>query len=166
MAVNAQYLKKNYPKFPLVFAGQKGWLMEDSEEYIKQPGMQNQVLLLGYVTDDELLWLYQNCFLNLYSSNFECFGLPVLEAMQFGAPTLTNQDTSLSEITYSEGLLKTNDQKDWLDAMIAFQENAEFRQTLIKKGYAYVEKFTWEKSAAQTVNFYQKILKMPKLYQE
>lgn len=163
--VYAEYLKSDHPKYPLVIVGQNGWLMNDFQDYLKQLEIEQHVIFLGYVSDEELIWLYQNCFVNLYPSLFEGFGLPVLEALQFGAPTLTNQNTSMDEIIYSEGSLLTNDKNTWLKAMIAFHENVELRNTFKIKGYECLKKFNWKKSADQTYDFYQKIRKLPKFNQ-
>jgi glycosyltransferase involved in cell wall biosynthesis len=54
--------------------------------------------VLGYVNDDELAWLYANCFTIVYPSLYEGFGLPVLEAMSMGAAVVTSQVTSLPEV--------------------------------------------------------------------
>jgi len=160
--VYAEYLKKTHFKFPLVLAGQKGWLVDDFEDYLKKLNIEENVIVLGYVSDEELSWLYQNCFVNLYPSSFEGFGLPVLEALELGAATLTNKNTSMDEIIYSEGQLSLNDKNQWLDKMLAFHEPCNLRDLMINKGFQQAKKFTWNNSAKKTINFYQKILKMPK----
>ena len=59
--------------------------MEDFQKHLSELGIAAYILMTGYVSDQELIWLYRNCYANLYPSLFEGFGLPVLEGMQFGA---------------------------------------------------------------------------------
>jgi hypothetical protein len=87
----ARYLAAGGTPMPLVLAGGKGWLMEDFQKHLHDLGVQAHVIMTGYVSDEELIWLYRNCYANLYPSLFEGFGLPVLEGMQFGAPTVTTR---------------------------------------------------------------------------
>lgn len=72
--------------------------MADFQAYLKNLGISEDVIMTGYVSDPELTWLYQNCYANLYPSLFEGFGLPVLEGMQFVAPALVSNTTSLPEV--------------------------------------------------------------------
>lgn len=91
-------LMKLFPDKNLYLAG------NDNTEYgtfIKQriasEGIDN-VHLLGKVSEEEKVWLYANCEAFLFPSTFEGFGLPVIEAMQFGKPVFSSKETSLKEI--------------------------------------------------------------------
>src|SRR5215216_272052 len=90
---------------PLVHAGGPGWLMNDFKRQICNLSLQKDVILLGYVDDTALQWLYQNCFAFVYPSYFEGFGLPVLEAMSLGAAVITSNITSIPEIIGQAGIL-------------------------------------------------------------
>ncbi|WP_291570944.1 glycosyltransferase [Bradyrhizobium sp.] len=57
----ARYLDAGGRPMPLVFAGGRGWMMEDFQDYLAELGILNHVELPGYVTDDEMIWLYRNC---------------------------------------------------------------------------------------------------------
>ena len=58
----------------------------------------NSVILLGYVSDNDLVTLYQTCALFVFPSFHEGFGLPILEAMSCGAPAIGSNCTSIPEI--------------------------------------------------------------------
>lgn len=161
--VYADYLSKTKSPYPLVFAGKKGWLMDDFELHIQKLGLEKHVLLLGYVSDEELGWLYQHCFANLYPSLFEGFGLPVLEGIQLGAPTIASNESSMPEILQDGVLLSPYDKNIWVDAMLELQIDSQWRNSLIEKGYRAGQKFSWEKSAQKLENFYHKINSMPDL---
>lgn len=67
------------------------------KDRIETEGIYN-VALLGAVTEEEKVWLYANCEAFLFPSLLEGFGLPVIEAMQFGKPVFSSQETSLKEV--------------------------------------------------------------------
>ncbi len=108
---------------PLVLAGGKGWLMEDFRAS-QLLGLEADIVLTGYVSDDELVWLYRNCYANLYPSLFEGFGLPVLEGMQFGAATIASSATSIPEVAGDAAiLLPPEDTEGWAQAMLGLAAN-------------------------------------------
>ena len=72
----AQHKARSGKPLPLVHAGGPGWLMNDFKDQIRKLNLQDDVILLGYVDDITLQWLYQNCFAFVYPSFFEGFGLP------------------------------------------------------------------------------------------
>ena len=157
------YLENTSIKYPLVLAGGKGWMEDDLELLIDRSGLLDHVQLLGYVSDEELAWLYSKCFAFLYPSLYEGFGLPVLEAMGFGAPVITSNTTSipeiagdavhyvdpLSEIAMVEGLLKIEREKS-------------YRKELREKAHLQSKQFSFEKSAEAVLQIYKQILKLPK----
>lgn len=91
-------LMKLLPEYNLYIAGHKGTSYADSiEEYIKKENI-NNVFLVGTITNNDRVWLYQHCEAFLFPSLFEGFGLPVIEAMLFGKPVFCSTETSLKEI--------------------------------------------------------------------
>src|SRR5258708_36874763 len=95
-----QGLRKSRPddKSPqLVIAGKRGWL-DDEIFRAAQDGLNENVKFIGYVPEEDLSALYSGALCFVYPSYFEGFGLPVLEAMQCGAPVITGNQTSLPEV--------------------------------------------------------------------
>jgi glycosyltransferase involved in cell wall biosynthesis len=91
-------LMKLLPEYNLYIAGHKGTSYAGSiEEYIKKENI-NNVFLVGTITNDDRVWLYQHCEAFLFPSLFEGFGLPIIEAMLFGKPVFSSTETSLKEI--------------------------------------------------------------------
>lgn len=159
----AHYLEANGKPMPLVFAGGKGWLMDDFQKYIQELGIESSVIFTGYVSDEELIWLYRSCYAHIYPSLFEGFGLPVLEGMQFGAPTLTSNTTSIPEIG-SEGaiLLSPYDSNPWTQAMLHLSNHPHERFELRKMAQKRAAEFSWQHSANQLLSLYDKAMTMPK----
>lgn len=140
---------------PLVHAGGPGWLMQDFKEQIHKLGLQNDVILLGYVDDMTLQWLYHQCFAFVYPSRFEGFGLPVLEAMSLGAAVITSNTTSIPEIAGEAGILVDPTQ----DGQIAnaMNELAGDEKRLTELRSAAIQRaalFGWERAAQQTLELY------------
>lgn len=158
-----RYLDESEAKLPMIFAGGKGWLMDDFIIEIKERGLEQKVILTGYVSDEELVCLYQNCFGNLYPALYEGFGLPVLEGMQFGAPTACANTTSLPEVAGDAGAqLDPIDERLWTDFMLRLEKEPDYRLRLSRSGPLQAGKFTSEKSARDCHKFYEKVITMNK----
>ena len=91
-------------------------------------------------------------------SLYEGFGLPVLEAMEYGCPVITSNISSLPEAGGDAALYvdpqSTDDLKKSLELVI---NDKKLREKLIKKGYEQVKKFSWEKTARETLKVITKI---------
>jgi len=159
----ARYLQRGGRSMPLVLAGGKGWLMDDFQKQVCELGLADSVIMTGYVSDDELIWLYRNCYANLYPSLFEGFGLPVLEGMQFGAPTLTSKSTSMPEVAGDAALIFDPENSEaWTEAMLQLSENREFRAQLSASAQKQAEKFNRKYGAASLLKLYEEAAASPK----
>jgi glycosyltransferase involved in cell wall biosynthesis len=88
-----------------VVAGGKGWGDLDLLALLKKNGLVESVKLLGYVDEQQLALLYANARFLAMPSIYEGFGLPLVEAMQYGTPVLTSDKGCLAEIAGDAGLL-------------------------------------------------------------
>jgi glycosyltransferase involved in cell wall biosynthesis len=159
----ARYLEAGGRPLPLVLAGGKGWLMEDFKDYLAELGISDRVILTGYVSDNELIWLYRNCYANLYPSVFEGFGLPVLEGMQFGAPTLSSNTTSMPEVAGEAAMLLTpHDYHAWTQAMLDLVSDRDRRDRMSLDASARARKFDWQRSATAMLAIYEEATHSPK----
>ena len=159
----ARYLALGGMPMPLVLAGGKGWLMEDFQKHLSDLGIAAHVVMTGYVSDEELIWLYRNCYANLYPSLFEGFGLPVLEGMQFGAPTLTSNSTSIPEVAGKAAiLLAPEDAEGWAQAMLRLAADKAERDRLSSAAREQAGRFVWKVSAAALLQLYDEASAAPK----
>ncbi len=162
---NQQRLLEAYAKLnsisldvpPLIFAGGKGWMMNDFEMMIERLGLQDKVILLGYVEDNELQWLYQNCFAFIYPSLFEGFGLPVLEAMVLGAMVIASNISSIPEIMGEIGIYC--DPLD-IDSIFCAMKNLSTmnvneQNSLKEKLKNRAKIFSWKNSAKEILKIYE-----------
>jgi glycosyltransferase involved in cell wall biosynthesis len=159
----ARYLKAGGRPMPLVLAGGKGWLMDDFHEHIERMGVHDHVILLGYVSDEEMIWLFRNCFANLYPSLFEGFGLPILEGMQFGAPTLSSNATSMPEVGGEAAiLLSPLDAQAWTQTMLSLNSDRGKRNALALAARQQASRFLWKESAKAVLGIYEEAMMRPK----
>jgi glycosyltransferase involved in cell wall biosynthesis len=155
----SQAKKEHGLVFKLALAGGKGWCEDDLGEYIQSLGIENDVYLLGYVTDDQLIWLYKNCYAFVYPSLFEGFGLPVVEAMSLGAAVITSNSSSLPEVA-GEAAISVNPENEnkIMDAILNLNKNDELRLDLKQKAYKWSKKFSWGKAAQQVLEVYSEVI--------
>lgn len=145
-------LISQYPNIVLVIVGKKGWQYDDILVAPKKFGIENRVMFLENVTDEDLPSFYKNALCFVLPSLYEGFGLPVLEAMKYGCPVVTSNTSSLPEAGGDAALyvdpLSTDDIAKKLELII---KDEDLRKKLIKKGYEQVNKFSWEKTAKETL---------------
>lgn len=140
----------NYPKLKLKIVGKYGW-----GDDIKP---QKNVEILGYVTNKQLIALHQNAFCLVYPSLYEGFGLPVLNSMSCGVPVITSNTSSLPEITQNSGILVDPTKPIEIQkAIIRLLSNPSLHKKLSKQGLLSSRKFSWQKTAQQTLRFYNQV---------
>ncbi|MCC7153503.1 MAG: glycosyltransferase family 4 protein [Bryobacterales bacterium] len=110
---------------------------------------------LGAVSDDELVRLYSGALAVLMPSVYEGFGLPVLEAMQCGAPVAVSAAAALGEVSGGAALRVDG---DWSEALRALLGNAGLRARLSEQSLARARQFSWPATARKTYSVYQQAL--------
>lgn len=145
-------LVKKHPKIKLIIVGKKGWLWEDILNAPKKFSVEEKVKFLEFVSDEQLASLYQHALCFVLPSLYEGFGLPVLEAMKYGCPVITSNISSLPEAGGDAALYidpqSTEDIAQKLEKIIT---DPVLRKELIEKGKKQIQKFSWEKSAQETL---------------
>jgi glycosyltransferase involved in cell wall biosynthesis len=136
----------------LVVAGKRGWLFEDILSAPEKFGVNGRVLFLDFVPDEDLPTLYANAACFVLPSLYEGFGLPVLEAMRYGCPTIISKVSSLPEVGGEAALyIDPNDAWDLKEKIERLLTDEKLREYLIKKGKEQVKKFSWEKTTKETL---------------
>ena len=145
------FLEKENKDFKLVLAGGPGQSnqMNDFpivEKLVSDLGLQDQVILPGYVKDEEIIALYQHAFGYVFPSENEGFGIPILEAMGFGIPVIHSDQAALIEVSDGAGLIaKTGDASDLAEKMILLGRDKSLREDLIQKGLLRRDYFSPQK---------------------
>jgi glycosyltransferase involved in cell wall biosynthesis len=129
------------------------------DRIIQAANLAGRVHVLGYVEETLLLALYRQCLAYVFPSSYEGFGLPILEAMACGAPTLTSSMSSLAEVAGDAALILADVAEDSLASGIArMVSDRALRRALRERGLLHVKGFTWERCARQTVHCYERAL--------
>lgn len=143
----------------LVLAGGKGWDYQAIFETVENFHMAAHVHFPGYVEKDHLPLWYNAADALVYPSIFEGWGLPVVEAMACGRPTLVSDVSSLPEAAGETGLkLPPDDESAWTEALRQAITDADWRAKSGQAGLTRVQQFTWQAAATATVHAYQKAI--------
>jgi alpha-1,3-rhamnosyl/mannosyltransferase len=134
----------------LALVGPTGWDVEATLAAARAHS--DDVRLLGYVGDDELVALYAGAAAFAYPSLYEGFGLPVLEAMAAGAPVVTSTASSLPEVAGDAALLvDPHDVRALRDALVAVLTDEGRATALRAAGRERAAAFSWERAAVETL---------------
>ena len=145
--------------FPLVIAGLSQKAKEKFIPLINSYGIDKNVVILPFVSDEDLAALYKNCFVFIWPSCWEGFGLPVLEAMAAGAPVLTARATSIPEISGGCALLfDPFDIEEITEGITTLISDDKLRAELKQKGRQWAQSFTWENTVLETLKIWKALL--------
>ena len=142
----------------LVIAGGSGWLYNETLELIRQLKLEQSVFLVGRVLDEELHKLYVAARCHVHPAHYEGFGLPPLEAMACGTPTIVSNVSSLPEVVGDAALLV--DPENWEEIAVAIHRllsDDQLHAELREKGLKRARYFNWESAARRTLEVYRLI---------
>jgi glycosyltransferase involved in cell wall biosynthesis len=144
-------------KHQLAIAGRTGWKSEATYEAREQSQYADDIIFTGRLTDRELIQLYNQAGLFVYSSIFEGFGFPPLEAMSCGLPVICSDSSSISEVAGEAAILvKPGDAEGFADSMNRTIRDKELMEKLRKRSLARAKDFSWKMTAEKTLSAYRK----------
>jgi glycosyltransferase involved in cell wall biosynthesis len=136
----------------LVIAGKLGWMYDEILAAPKKLNVSNRVRLVGRVEDPDMAAIYKGASLFILPSLMEGFGLPILEAMNFGVPVITSDRGALPEVAGKAALVVNPESSQQMaEAMNLVLTNQELKQGLIEAGYRRISQFSWAKAARETL---------------
>ncbi|WP_100912590.1 glycosyltransferase family 4 protein [Pseudoalteromonas spongiae] len=148
-------LNKHY--FPLVIVGGKGWNSDAIHTKIEHLQRKGVVRYFGYVEQHYLEVLFSSAKALVFPSQYEGFGLPVLEAMQSGTPVLTSCDSAMSEVVGQAGILvQHEDPNDIKQGLVKLSYDDGFVTSITRKGLHRASEFSWKKTVEKTLDVYEK----------
>ncbi len=144
----------------LVIVGRKAWMTQELEDFYAQMQFKNEVIWIEKIERTDLLELMQHAYGLVYTSLFEGFGIPILEAMTLGLPVICSNTSSMPEVAGNAALLvQPTNINEIAEAMNELIINDELRNGLIAKGKTQATHFDWNSSAEKVVEIiksYQK----------
>lgn len=149
-----QQLLASHPDLGLVLVGKKSVMHKRNEKLFSEKGYKN-IHFTGFVTDEELAWLYRHCAAYVFPSLTEGFGLPGLEAMAYAAPVVSSDYTCLPEV-YGKAAwyFDPEDSNDMAERIGQVLDDEKLRSDLIDKGNRKITEYSWERMAEQTHQVY------------
>ncbi len=153
--------QRQTPDLQLVLAGAKGWNYDHIfREIDGAEAFRDNIIVTGYVANEDLAALYSGAMAFVYPSLYEGFGLPPLEAMQCGTPVITSNTSSLPEVVGDAGIMLDPRDADGLcQSLLSLYQDAGLRAEMSAKSLARAGQFSWKRCAEDTVNAYRTALK-------
>jgi len=144
-------------EYHLVLVGFKGWNNSEIMDLINVNS--DKIHYLGFISDQELAYIYNLASLFVFPSFYEGFGLPPLEAMACGTPVVSSELTSMPEVcldavVYCDPYNKI-DIKEKIELVLS---DDSLQKNMISKGINRAKAFSWEKSAQEHMEVFQSIL--------
>ncbi len=139
----------------LVFVGKETWYSPELHRAVDKSPVRDRVHFAGFVEDADLVKFYGACEMFVFPSFYEGFGLPILEAMACGRAVACSRATAMPEVANAAGILfDPGSKQEIARAMLDILLDSELRARLERLGVQRAAGFSWEKSAAQTLEVY------------
>lgn len=138
-----ELLVKDIPDVRLLLVGSERNSRREMEQYIASHGLTDNILIKGFVSDGNVIYLYKHATAMIMPSYFGPTNIPPLEAMMLGCPVAVSNKYAMPEQVGDAGLLFDPDSpKEIAECIRKLWENEELRQDMIKKGYQQIKKFS------------------------
>jgi glycosyltransferase involved in cell wall biosynthesis len=139
--------------FYFVIAGKKGWNIDEViPDNIEN---NNKIIFTGFIDEDDLAWIYRESYALVYTSHYEGFGLPILEAMSCGKPVIYGYNSSMIEIGQNAGIgVDSHNLNSISNAMNIMANNTEFYKSKSELAFSNSNKYNWFKTGLLTLNQY------------
>lgn len=150
-------LISKHPEYSLVLAGKLGWHIDEIVAAIRDLQPDKTVKHLGFVTEAQKAALLSRCAMLIYPSLYEGFGLPVLEAMAYGAPVITSDVSSMPEVAGDAAVLVNPESLEEIaEAMEQVATEEQLQARLRAAGPLQAAHFSWKRTAEESYRAYQK----------
>lgn len=150
--------RKKHIGYKLVLIGFRRWNFKNDIELINKLGLEDDVVLPGWVQDKDLPYIYCLADLFIFPSIYEGFGIPLIEAMSCGCPIVTSNAGGLPEIAGDAAVLVNPYDVDEIStAMCKVIDDSDLQKNLISNGYRQVKNFSWNKCAHEVLNEFNKM---------
>jgi glycosyltransferase involved in cell wall biosynthesis len=152
-------IANQFTSVTLVICGKKGWGYAEVFEAAKSLNIESRVIFTGFVEEDDKPHLLAGAEVFAYPSLYEGFGIPVLEALACGAPTLTSAISSIPEVAGDAAVLVNPENTTELAEQLArLLADPELRNSLRALALKQAARFTWERTASETLSVYRDLV--------
>ncbi len=159
---NLEALLRSYVSLPAEIRNSLGLVLVPSgglPPLNSVPGLEkSEVVILQDLPDEDLRSVYAGAAAFVFPSLDEGFGLPILEAMRCGCPVIAANVSCLPEVTGDAALLVDPANPDEIaSAVSSLERTPSMREDLVKRGYERAGKFSWERTARETMELFRRI---------
>lgn len=142
------FKKRQRSNIKLILAGRLAWKYDFFMQNLKKYKYRDDVIMLGYLCEDELVKIIASSYALLYPSLLEGFGVPILEAMKCNVPVITSSHSSMEEIAKDAALYADAENfEDIAENMIRIYKDENLRKELIEKGKMIAPQYSWQRTA-------------------
>jgi len=154
-----EILKEKYRlKHKLVLVGKPNLDFPEIIKRINSSKYINDIILPGFVADDDLPYIYHNADAFIFPSQYEGFGLPPLEAMAAGTVVVSSKTSCMPEILGDAAIyFNPRNPSDIAEKLADVLSNNKMQKDFIKKGLIHIKKYSWENMARETLKLYESI---------
>jgi len=157
--VKALKITPKADRIPIVAIGNGGEYLQEIKSYIAENHLENEFIHIQNISNEELIGFYQMADLFVYTSSYEGFGIPVIEALNSHVPVITSNVSSLPEAGGDAACYVTPGNIDELQAAILKTLNdKELQKQMIEKGIVHAQKFSYQRMAEETMNVYEELV--------
>lgn len=149
-----------YPQFQhhLILVGKTTWYADKVQEAARESGISERIRFLGFVSDEDLLHLYNACDLFVFPSFYEGFGLPALEAMACGRAVACSRTSALPEVVDGAAILfDPYSTPEMVRAIADILLSAELRARMERLGFQRAAHFSWQTTAQKTLEVFSEV---------
>jgi glycosyltransferase involved in cell wall biosynthesis len=158
-------LVRAYPQLShnLVLVGKPTWFSPKVQEAARESGVEDRIQFVGFVSDPDLLQLYNACDCFVFPSFYEGFGFPALEAMACGRAVVCSDASALPEVVDGAAILFDPYAIDEMVRAIAdVLLDAELRGRMERLGIQRAAHFSWQKTAQMTLEAFHQVVEEPR----
>lgn len=155
-------LSSRFPDLSLVLTGaiKNTKLKKEIDDLVSSYNLSRRVIYLGYLSNEDLNYVYQKAKALVFPSSFEGFGLPIIEAFKYSLPVVAADNTSISEVVGDAGLLfETNNLEMLIKYIKKILLNHDLREELIDKGLRRAKIFSWKNTAKKTLLVFNRAIR-------
>lgn len=156
----SKYLKRSTIKRKLLMADLDRHYLDDIICRNHIENIRKYVEMPGYIVNSDLPYVYNGAFAFLYTSLRESFGIPLLEAMACGIPTITSNTSSMPEIAGSDAILVNPESPDEIcEQLLKLEQDYTYYQQQVRVGLLRAKKFSWEQTTKHLLSLYETVYK-------
>lgn len=145
-------IRKRHCEVCIVLAGRFGWGTEALRAKVHALSLEDNVRVIGAVSDDDIAQLYRMAAVLAFPSLYEGFGLPIIEAMASGTPVVASNTSSMPEAAGTAAtLLPPDDTRAWADALSEIIRDSNRATEMSQAGLRQAQRFRWDSVAENIV---------------